>query len=120
MAGIVTRNIGEPTETRAFDKGQVDIVEIGDAVFGRAVFEPGWSWSGSVKPLVQTESCQFDHRTFVHSGRLLVRLDDGTETELGPGDVAVIPAGHDAWVMGDEPCVMFDFDEASKDYAKPE
>jgi quercetin dioxygenase-like cupin family protein len=58
------------------------------------------------------------HRTFVLSGRLHLRLNDGTEAEVGAGDVVVIPPGHDAWVVGDEPVVAFDFDEGSKDYAK--
>lgn len=119
-ADIEVRNIDDPTDTRSFDKGRVDVVEIGGVVFSRAAFEPGWRWSESVKPLAQTESCQFHHRTFVHSGRLHVRLDDGSEADLGPGDVVVIPAGHDAWVVGDEPCVSFDFDDNSRDYAKPE
>ena len=38
-----------------------------------------------------------------------IKMDDGTETEIGPGDVFVCPPGHDAWIVGNEPCVAYDF-----------
>jgi hypothetical protein len=44
--------------------------------------------------------------------------DDGTEGEIGPGDVAAIQPGHDAWVVGDESCVSIDFGGYAQ-YAKP-
>jgi ethanolamine utilization protein EutQ (cupin superfamily) len=119
MGEILSKNIDKPDDSRTVDKGRVDIVTVGEVVFSRAVFQPGWRWSECVKPIAQTDSCQFHHRTYVQSGRLHVVLDDGTEADAGPGDVIVIPPGHDAWVVGDEPCVGFDFDDASKDYAKP-
>ena len=46
-----------------------------------------------------------------------ISMDDGSEAQVGPGDVASIPPGHDAEVIGDEPCVMVDFGEISE-YAK--
>jgi ethanolamine utilization protein EutQ (cupin superfamily) len=119
MGTIQKRSIETPDETRTFDKGKVEVVTIGDVTVGRATFEPGWKWSECVKPIAKTDSCQFHHSTFVMSGRLHVRLDDGTEVEAGAGDVVVIPPGHDAWVVGNEPCVSIDFDDAAKDYAKP-
>lgn len=118
MGSIQIRNIDEPDETRTFDKGEVQLVSLGAVTFAKAVFQPGWSWSACVKPIVKTETCMFDHTTFVVSGRLRVRLDDGTEAEGGPGDVMLIPAGHDAWVIGDEAVVTVDFDETNKDYAR--
>ena len=45
-------------------------------------------------------------------------MDDGAEFEVGTGDATHIPSGHDAWVIGDEPCVIVDFQGAST-YAKP-
>jgi uncharacterized cupin superfamily protein len=51
------------------------------------------------------------------SGRMHVVMEDGTETELVPGDAAVIPPGHDAWIVGDEACVFLDFMGAAQ-YAK--
>ena len=38
-----------------------------------------------------------------------VVMDDGTEEEFGPGDVGIVPPGHNAWVVGDEKCVEIDF-----------
>ena len=66
--------------------------------FDRAVFEPGWKWSEHVKPIAGTESCEFPHRFIVTEGSLHIRMDDGTELDVGPGEAAVVPPGHDAWV----------------------
>lgn len=111
------KNLGTPDETREFDKGKMDVVNLGEATVGRAVFEPGWKWSECVKPIAGTDSCQVSHLGYVVSGRMHVRMDDGSEIELGPGDAVVISAGHDAWILGDEPCVMLDFAGAGH-YAK--
>ena len=46
-----------------------------------------------------------------------VRCDDGTTMDYGPGDAMAIPPGHDAWVVGDETCVIFDV-TAAPTYAK--
>ena len=46
-----------------------------------------------------------------------VRMDDVSEIEGGLGDTAIIPPGHNAWVVGNEPCIMIDFTGA-KGYAK--
>jgi uncharacterized RmlC-like cupin family protein len=119
MATIEIKTFEEPDETRPFEgKGQLSLVTIGGQTVGKAVFEPGWRWSTNVKPIVGTESCGFNHVVFVLSGRMHVRMDDGSEADVGPGDVAAIPAGHDAWVVGDEPCVTFDVGEEDAEYAK--
>ena len=88
------------------------------ATVGRAVFEPGWRWSNDVKPLVGTTSCQVAHTGYVLSGHMHVVMDDGSEGDAGPGDALVISPGHDAWIVGDEACVMLDW-SGSADYAKP-
>jgi hypothetical protein len=108
-----------PDDTRTFEKGKVEIVNFGNMTIGRAIFEPGWSWSKCVKPIVNTNSCQAPHTQYVVSGRLKVVMDDGTEEEFGPGDAAIIPPGHDAWVVGNESVVAIDF-TGLKDYAKKE
>ena len=113
------RSIDTPDEVREFDKGRLELVVLDGVTFGRAVFEPGWRWSESVKPIAQTDSCELPHRGFVTSGALHVQMDDGTELDVTAGDVVVIPAGHDAWVVGDEACVMYDFGGDDDDYAKP-
>ena len=115
---IEKKNINSsPDETRAFDKGKMQISSVGGSVIGRFVLEPGWKWSTSVKPVVNTDSCQQTHTGYIVSGRMRIRMDDGTETEAGPGDVAYIPPGHDAWIVGSEPCIGIDFTGA-KTYAK--
>jgi len=114
---LMAKSFESPDEVRTFEKGKVEIVNLGNVIIGRATFEPGWSWEKCVKPLVHTESCQAPHTSVIISGRMKIRMDDGTEIEGGAGDTAVIPPGHDAWVVGDEPCVSIDF-TGMGDYAK--
>jgi hypothetical protein len=102
-----------------FEKGKVDIVNFGDMTIGGAIFEPGWSWSKCVKPIVNTNSCQAPHTQYVISGRLKVVMGDGAEKEFGAVDAAIIPPRHDAWVVGNESVVAIDF-TGLKDYAKKE
>ena len=81
------------------------------------VFEPGWRWSNDVKPIAKTESCEAPHFQYHVSGKLAIRMDDGTELVAGAGDITSLPSGHDAWVVGDEPVVVVDWYGASN-YAK--
>ena len=119
MAGMERKNISSPDETRPFKdgKGQLDLVNLPGGLVGRATFQPGWKWSEHVKPIAGTDSCQAAHVGYYVSGRMVCRMDDGQELEFGPGDFAVIPAGHDAWVTGNEPCVVIDW-AGFGDYAK--
>lgn len=105
MATLQRKNISAPDETRTFPKGSFGIVRLGDVAIARGVFQPGWRWSEHVKPLIGGESCQTHHLGHLVSGRIGVRMDDGTEMEFEPGDVYEIPPGHDGWVIGDEPAV---------------
>lgn len=117
MTPMEKKSLNSPDETRTFDKGHLNVVTFGDVTLGRGTFEPGWKWSECVKPIAGTDSCQAAHTGYVVSGRMKVVMDDGTEAELGPGDASVIPPGHDAWILGDEPCVFVDFTGAAQ-YAK--
>jgi len=118
MASLERKSFDKPDETRSFQgKGHVDLLNIGGGVVGLATFEPGWRWSENVKPIAGTDSCQAAHLGYVISGHQVVRMDDGTEVEFGPGDVVAIPSGHDGWTLGDEPCVVIDF-AGMGDYAK--
>jgi hypothetical protein len=104
------KNFGAPDEIRPMaDGSRVEILRIGDGVVGKATFQPGWRWSLHVKPKAGTDSCQAAHLIYIVSGRQKVVMDDGSELEFGPGDVAAIPPGHDGFVVGDEPCVFLDF-----------
>jgi quercetin dioxygenase-like cupin family protein len=109
----------ESGEHRPFKdaKGQLDVVETGTGMVGRATFEPGWRWSDHVKPIAGTESCQAPHMGYIVSGRMHVVMDDGTEEDFGPGDVMIAPPGHDAWTVGNEACVAIDW-QGVADYAK--
>lgn len=119
MAGIETKSFESPDETRTPDKTNLAIVNLGEGVSAaRMVAQPGWRWSECVKPVAGTDSCQAHHVGAVQSGRLHVVHEDGSETDLGPGDAYVIQPGHDAWVVGDEPFVSFEFDaKTARDYA---
>ena len=114
---IQKKSMKSPDETRTFEKGKVEIAKVGETGIGRAYFEPGWSWEKCVKPIAKTESCQAPHTQYIISGRMRVKMDDGSEEEFGPGDVGYLPPGHNAWIIGNEPCVAIDF-TGMKEYAK--
>ena len=112
------QSIETPHERRPFKAhGHMDVVTLGDFTLGRGVFEPGWRWSNDVKPIAGTDSCQAAHLGYFVSGRMTVRMDDGEQVDYGPGDFASMAPGHDAWVVGDEPCVFVDW-QGFEDYAK--
>ena len=111
------KSLNSPDEVRKFEKGKVELVTIAGALVGRATFEPGWKWSNHVKPIAKTNSCQVAHFGYQVSGALTTRMDDGTEKTSRAGDVVNIPPGHDAWVSGNEPVVVIDF-QGMVDYAK--
>jgi quercetin dioxygenase-like cupin family protein len=119
MAGMKKMSLDAPEETRPFEdgKGKLELVNVDTGPVGRATFESGWRWSKHVKPIAGTDSCQAAHLGYYISGRMHVVMDDGEEAEFGPGDFAIIPAGHDAWIVGDEPCVVIDW-QGFADYAK--
>jgi class 3 adenylate cyclase len=112
------RRFTESNDVRTMPRGRIEVVELDDTVVGRMVYEPGWRWSVDVQPIAGTDSCQYHHLGVTISGRLRAQLPDGTELEIGPGDVFEIPPGHDAWVVGDEPWISVDF-ESMRTYAKP-
>lgn len=110
MAGLEVKNVASPDEVRAFtDKGNAAALTVGGHLVLYGTFEPGWRWSENVRPIAGTDTCEATHLLYCLSGRMGVRMDDGTEGELGPGDVMSIGPGHDAWTIGDEPCVAVDF-----------
>jgi hypothetical protein len=110
MAGLEVKNVGSPEETRPFvDKGSAAVINVGGHPVIYGTFEPGWRWSEHVKPIAGTDRCQAPHLLYCLSGTMKVQMGDGTEGEIGPGDVASIDPDHDAWVDGDEPCIAVDF-----------
>jgi mannose-6-phosphate isomerase-like protein (cupin superfamily) len=119
VAGVEKRDFDSPDETRTPDKTRVDTVHLGGTSAARLTMESGWRWSECVKPVAGTESCEHRHVGVVQSGRMRVIHDDGTELEIGPGDVYVIEPGHDAEVVGDDRFVGFEFQpKAAEEYAR--
>jgi hypothetical protein len=108
MSQIERKTFDQPDEIRSFEKGKLELMTLGGVTFGRATLEPGWKWSTSIKPLVNTENCLIPHLQYLISGRLHVVMADGSQEDFIQGDVFSIPPGHDAWVVGQEPVVVLD------------
>jgi len=106
---VILKRFEQPDEVRTFEKGKFEIVRIGGMTIGRATYEPGWRWSLHVGPAIGTSSCSVEHVGIVVSGRATAAMDNGAITEMRPGDVFHIAAGHDSWVVGDEPYVSLHF-----------
>jgi class 3 adenylate cyclase len=109
MAENIVRKFDQPDDRREFSKGSLDLIKVGPLTVGRETLEPGWRWSVDVKPLAGTERCEFHHVGIQVSGRWVCEDRDGNLVEIGPGEIFDTPPGHDAWVVGDEPCVTLDF-----------
>lgn len=109
MAGVTAKRFESPDETRTFEKGVFELVNLAGVMVGRAVYQPGWKWSEHVAPIAGTPSCEVAHVGLVLSGRAMVRMNDGAERILGPGDLFSVSPGHDSWVVGDEPYVSLHF-----------
>ncbi|MBI2303763.1 MAG: cupin domain-containing protein [Chloroflexi bacterium] len=114
MVGYDLKTMKAPDEVRTFEKGVLEVVKIDGSIVGRSVFQPGWRWSKHVKPIAKTEWCEAPHFLYCISGRMHVIMSDGREFEMGPGDVARMSAGHDAYVAGDEAVVAIDWQGASQ------
>jgi len=117
MKSIEVKKFDSPDEVRTFDKGKVELINLNGRIVGRGTFQPGWKWSESLKSAAKTESCRAPHFQYHVSGILHIKADDGTERDLKPGEVSMLGAGHDAWVVGNEPAVVIDF-QGMVDYAK--
>ena len=119
MTKSEAKTFAKPDEVRTFPKGRLELINIGGATIGRGIFEPGWRWSTSVMPIAKTKSCEAPHFQYHVAGILHVVMDDGTEYDLKPGDVSLLPSGHDAWTVGDEAAIVVDF-QGMVDYATQE
>lgn len=113
MVALTIGNFDSPDEVRSPNKTRVDVVDLGSAKAARLTAEPGWRWFECIKPVVGTDSCRARHVGVVVSGRMHVVHDDGSEGDLAPGDVYVIEPGHDAWVVGDEAMVGYEFESST-------
>ena len=111
------KSFSAANEVREFHLGRLELLNIGGATIGRATFERGWRWSTSVRPIANTASCLAPHFQYHVAGVLHVRMDDGQEFECRTGDLSLLPPGHDAWVLSNDPVVVIDF-QGMVDYAK--
>jgi class 3 adenylate cyclase len=109
MPGVISKRFDEPDEVVALPLAREEVVILGEVHLGRTTHQPGWSWAEHVKPVAGTRSCLFHHQGFVVSGRMQIETDDGAVRMLGPGDAFDVLPGHNARVVGDEPCVTIDF-----------
>ena len=108
-AGAEVKSIQQPDRTVEFLDGSVRVtVELlGAVVVGHGTYRPGWKWSVHVAPMTGRASER--HFGYVLSGRMIVRSHEGLEIHVGPNQAFAAEAGHDAWVIGDEPCVALDW-----------
>ena len=109
MANLEIKNFDTPDEVREMTNGRGEVVNIGGGQVLRVVLQPGWKWTEHVKPVAGTDLCEAPHFQYVISGHIAGVMADGTTFEGKPGDVFVLPPGHDAWVVGDEPVVGVDW-----------
>lgn len=120
MPGLTAKQFDSPDETRTPDKAKMEVLDLGSVKAARLTAQPGWRWSECIKPVVGGDSCQAHHVGVIISGTMHVVHNDGTEGDANPGDAYVIEPGHDAWVVGDEPVVSFEFDSSTaQTFAKP-
>ena len=103
------KSFDKPDEVRTFPHGKVELVNVGGTMIGRVELQPGWKWSTCIQPIAKTKSCEAPHFQYHVSGVLKVAMDDGSEFECKAGDISLIPPGHDAWVVGNEPVVIVDY-----------
>lgn len=110
MAGVERKSLDDPDETRTPPLTTVQVVKLGGATVARLTLQPGWRWSETIKGVVGTDDCRTHHLGTLVSGSMHIVHSDGTEADISAGDAYVIEPGHDAWVVGDEPAVGFEFD----------
>jgi quercetin dioxygenase-like cupin family protein len=110
---VQVKRFDQPDDVWQFaDKGRSEIIKLHDKMVVRSVLEPGWSWIEHIKPMAEgLENCPLHHHEYVVSGRIRYETADGETVEVGPGSYLDIEPGHLASVVGDETCVLLDFDE---------
>ncbi len=109
MGKMERKRFVKPDEVRTFPKGKLELLNIGGGTVGKLTLEPGWKWSEHVKPIAGTDLCEAPHFQYHVAGRLHIVMADGEEIDAVPGDVTALPQGHDAWVVGNDPVVLIDW-----------
>jgi ethanolamine utilization protein EutQ (cupin superfamily) len=110
------KSLNSPDEAHVYGRIKKENVALHGVEVHRVTFDREARWSIDLKPVAQTASCMLPHVAYVQSGRLHVVMDDGSEDEFGAGDIMLLPPGHDAWTVGDEPCVFIEFSAGTNYY----
>ena len=113
MPRLQSKRFTDPDEIRTFPRGRAQVVTLDETTVGRASYGPGWRWSTDLAPITGSASCPLRHLGYAISGTLQVEMLDGQSLRIEPDSVYEIPAGHDAWVVGDEPWVTLEWTSAS-------
>jgi class 3 adenylate cyclase len=119
MVKLQRRPFGEPDDVREIPYGRLETYDMGEIRIGRSVLQPGWRWSESVKPIAETELCEYHHIGLCVSGSARIRMREGAELLIEAGQFYEVPPGHDSWVVGDEPYITIDW-QPSTAFARTE
>ena len=109
VSKLQKKTLDSPDEIISSEKEKIELVNLDGFSIARVTLEPEWSWEKYIKPQEKTESCQIPHTSLILSGRVRTIMDDGTVIDSVPGEVAIVPPGHNTMVLGDEPCSIIDF-----------
>jgi hypothetical protein len=90
---------------------QLDGVAVTEVTFGA-----GARWSNDLKSYAGTDLCELPHVALVTAGTLRVLLRDGSQEDFSAGEVMLLPPGHDAWTVGDQPCIFVEFSKGNDYY----
>jgi quercetin dioxygenase-like cupin family protein len=116
MNEVILKRFENPDEVRVFEKGKFELIHIAGMTIGRATYEPGWKWSVHVGRALGKTTCDVEHVGIVVAGCATAAMNDGRVFEMNPGDIFYMEAGHDSWVVGDEPYVSLHL-MGAEDYA---
>jgi hypothetical protein len=101
----------------------VDVVPAANGRIKRAVYPPGHRWTETLGPIIGTPVCEHAHVAFLARGHIQGEYEDGCTFEYVAPSAVVIEPGHDAWVVGEEPAVLIQFDyegDTAKRFGLPE
>ena len=116
MANLYKKSFDDADEVKSPPKAHIEVVKLGNMNASRLVLQPGWRWSECIKPVVGGDSCQAGHVGVIVAGQMTCIHDDGSEITVNAGDAYYFAPGHDGWVDGDEPCIMYEIVETGKDF----
>ena len=109
MSSVEVKSFTNDSEVAEPNNAKVETLNVGGQRVMRLTLQPGWKWSDDIKPSVGTDSCEANHIGVIIKGTVCAHHDDGTEMTYTAGDAYAVKPGHDAWVVGDEEAVAFEF-----------